>query len=128
MHWSPHCMNTCFHNTMPPPCLTTSVESPVTTVPLTIPHEYLDLREVFNKDKAVSLPLHRPWDCSIDLLPHAMLPKKRVYPLSLAEMKAMDEYIEEALASDSRPPLWLLDSSSCRKRMAGSVHVSITGA
>ncbi|XDV19983.1 hypothetical protein PO909_025369 [Leuciscus waleckii] len=34
-----------------------------------VPAEYLDLEEVFNKSRAASLPLHRPYDCAIDLLP-----------------------------------------------------------
>ncbi|KAK3539118.1 hypothetical protein QTP86_025049 [Hemibagrus guttatus] len=34
----------------------------------------------------------------IDLLPNASPPRWRVYPLSLPETKAMEEYIEEALA------------------------------
>ncbi|KAK3506869.1 hypothetical protein QTP70_030608 [Hemibagrus guttatus] len=46
---------------------------------------------------ATKLPPHRPWDCAIDLLPGAKLPKGRVYPLSITENKAMEEYISEAL-------------------------------
>ncbi|KAK3565219.1 hypothetical protein QTP86_001028 [Hemibagrus guttatus] len=46
---------------------------------------------------ATKLPPHRPWDCAIDLLPGAKLPKGRVYPLSIPENKAMEEYISEAL-------------------------------
>ncbi|XDV53915.1 hypothetical protein PO909_022310 [Leuciscus waleckii] len=34
-----------------------------------VPAEYLDLKEVFSKSRAASLPLHRPYDCAIDLLP-----------------------------------------------------------
>ncbi len=43
------------------------------------------------------LPPHRPWDCAIDLLPGAKLPKGRVYPLSIPARKAMEDYIKEAL-------------------------------
>ncbi|KAK3575165.1 hypothetical protein QTP86_020927, partial [Hemibagrus guttatus] len=45
------------------------------------------------------LPPHRPWDCTIDLLPNAMPPKSKVYPLSRPETQAMEDYIEEALSS-----------------------------
>lgn len=31
------------------------------------------------------------------MLPNIMLPESRIYPLSLPESKAMEEYIEEAL-------------------------------
>ncbi|KAL0151676.1 hypothetical protein M9458_053077, partial [Cirrhinus mrigala] len=34
-----------------------------------MPKEYLDLKEVFSKSRAASLPLHRPYDCGIDLVP-----------------------------------------------------------
>lgn len=37
-------------------------------------------------------------DCAINLLPGTTQPKGRVYPLSLKEQKAMEEYIPEALA------------------------------
>ncbi|KAK3511511.1 hypothetical protein QTP70_008990 [Hemibagrus guttatus] len=46
---------------------------------------------------ATKLPPHRPWDCAIDLLPGAKLPKGRVYPLSLPENKTMEEYISVSL-------------------------------
>lgn len=34
-----------------------------------VPPCYLDLKDVFNKSKATSLPPHRAYDCAIDLLP-----------------------------------------------------------
>ncbi|KAL0152968.1 hypothetical protein M9458_051721 [Cirrhinus mrigala] len=96
--WSPFCMKNCF-SIQPQLCLTTSIESPETQVKVTIPSHYKDLSEVFSKTKATQLPPHRPWDCAIDLLPNAMPPKSRVYPLSRTEEQAMEEYIEEALDS-----------------------------
>ncbi|KAK3507585.1 hypothetical protein QTP70_029521 [Hemibagrus guttatus] len=47
---------------------------------------------------ASKLPPHQPWDCSIDLLPGEPVPRGRIYPLSIPEEKAMEEYIKEALA------------------------------
>lgn len=38
--------------------------------------------KVFSKDRALSLPPHRPYDCAIDLLPSAPLPVKKLYNLS----------------------------------------------
>ncbi|KAL0152743.1 hypothetical protein M9458_052466, partial [Cirrhinus mrigala] len=46
---------------------------------------------LFSKQAATRLPPHRPWDCAIELLPGAQLPKGRIYPLSIPE------YIMEAL-------------------------------
>ncbi|KAI2647999.1 Transposon Tf2-9 polyprotein [Labeo rohita] len=97
-HWSQFCMENCLL-AQPQPCLTTSVESPDTQVKITIPDHYQDLSEVFSKSKATQLPPHRPWDCAIDLLPNAMPPKSKVYPLSRMEDQAMEDYIEEALES-----------------------------
>ncbi|KAK3515993.1 hypothetical protein QTP70_000534 [Hemibagrus guttatus] len=57
------------------------------------------LQEAFSKEKAMQLPPHHLWDCAINLLPNAMPPKCKVYPLSLPESQAMEEYIEEALAA-----------------------------
>uniref|UniRef100_A0A9J8D1R8 Reverse transcriptase/retrotransposon-derived protein RNase H-like domain-containing protein n=1 Tax=Cyprinus carpio carpio TaxID=630221 RepID=A0A9J8D1R8_CYPCA len=34
-----------------------------------VPTEYQDLKEVFSKSRAASLPPHRPYDCAIELLP-----------------------------------------------------------
>ncbi|KAK3511603.1 hypothetical protein QTP70_011262 [Hemibagrus guttatus] len=97
-HWSQFCFSHCLNNTIVKPCLTTSVESPECN-PVTIPSCYHDLQEVFSKTKATQLPPHRPWDCTIDLLPNAMPPKSKVYPLSRPETQAMEDYIEEALSS-----------------------------
>ncbi|KAK3559672.1 hypothetical protein QTP86_013919, partial [Hemibagrus guttatus] len=64
-----------------------------------LPHQYMDFLEVFSEERAARLPLHQVWDCAIDLLPNTSLPKGRIYPLSLPESKAMEEYIETALAA-----------------------------
>lgn len=45
----------------------------------------------------MSLPPHRDYECAIDLLPGAPLPKGRLYSLSNAEDRAMEEYINSSL-------------------------------
>ncbi|KAL4009381.1 hypothetical protein ACER0C_003233 [Sarotherodon galilaeus] len=64
-----------------------------------IPSVYHDLAQVFCKDKARSLPPHRPYDCGIDLLPGAPLPTSRLYSLSRPEWESMEKYINESLAA-----------------------------
>uniref|UniRef100_A0A3B3DGY8 Gypsy retrotransposon integrase-like protein 1 n=1 Tax=Oryzias melastigma TaxID=30732 RepID=A0A3B3DGY8_ORYME len=64
-----------------------------------VPVVYHDLKEVFSKTRATSLPPHRPYDCVIDLLPGTTPPRGRLYSLSSPEQQAMQEYIEDALAS-----------------------------
>ncbi len=62
-----------------------------------IPSDYQPFQDVFSKQAATRLPPHWPWDCVIDLLPSANPPKGRVYPLSIPEREAMEDYIQEAL-------------------------------
>jgi len=58
-----------------------------------------DLGSVFSKDKASSLPPHRPYNCSINLLPGAPLPTSRLYNLSRPERESMEVYIRDYLAA-----------------------------
>ncbi|KAG1924662.1 hypothetical protein F2P79_026017 [Pimephales promelas] len=64
-----------------------------------VPAEYLDLKEVFSKSRAASLPPHRPYDCAIDLLPGKSPPKGKLYSLSIPEREAMEKYISDSLAA-----------------------------
>ncbi len=75
----------------------TLIESPESQETPSFPSDYAAFQDVFSKQAATILPPHRPWDCAIDLLPGAKLPKGRVYPLSIPECKAMEDYIREAL-------------------------------
>ncbi|KAK3539464.1 hypothetical protein QTP70_008500 [Hemibagrus guttatus] len=100
--WSDYCIQHCLRSLpMHPPETavlgSTTIESPVSCTQLNLPGEYQDYQDVFSQMAATKLPPHRPWDCAIDLLPGAKLPKGRVYPLSIPENKAMEEYISEAL-------------------------------
>ncbi|XP_052453258.1 uncharacterized protein LOC128014065 [Carassius gibelio] len=112
LKWGMSCHHTCITppakipKVSPPlrksslPVQSTSVESPDTKMDHIIPPEYRAFQDVFSKQLATKLPPHRPWDCAIDLLPGATLPKGRIYPLSIPEQKAMEEYIQEALAQE----------------------------
>lgn len=48
---------------------------------------------ISRKARAVSLPLYRPYDCSIDLVPALMPPRGRLFSLSGPEREAMEVYI-----------------------------------
>ncbi len=105
LKWGNQCFPDCFRSLprqSPPakPILSlnaTSIESPVDQQSVDIPECYSHFRDVFCLKKATWLPPHWPWDCTIDLLPVESVPKGKIYPLSLPEQKAMEEYIEEAL-------------------------------
>ena len=62
-----------------------------------VPSCYHDLKAVFSKSRALSLPPHRPFDCAINLLPGAPIPKGRLYSISGPERAAMDDYITSSL-------------------------------
>uniref|UniRef100_A0A8C1NZE8 Gypsy retrotransposon integrase-like protein 1 n=1 Tax=Cyprinus carpio TaxID=7962 RepID=A0A8C1NZE8_CYPCA len=64
-----------------------------------VPAEYHDLKEVFSKSRADSLPPHRPYDCAIELLPGTSPPKGKLYSLSIPETAAMEKYISSSLAT-----------------------------
>uniref|UniRef100_A0A8C6Q666 Gypsy retrotransposon integrase-like protein 1 n=2 Tax=Nothobranchius TaxID=28779 RepID=A0A8C6Q666_NOTFU len=96
--WSSHCLTNCLRSASP----SSSAPTPDPPVPPDlsgVPEEYHDLSLVFSKDRASSLPPHRPYDCAIDLLPGAPLPSSRLYNLSKPEQVCMSTYIQESLAS-----------------------------
>uniref|UniRef100_A0A3B5QX72 CCHC-type domain-containing protein n=1 Tax=Xiphophorus maculatus TaxID=8083 RepID=A0A3B5QX72_XIPMA len=94
--WSTHCLSTCLQaaNHPGPVPLGPPVQDPDLSG---IPKDYHDLKEVFSKHRATSLPPHRPYDCAINLLPGTCPPKGRLFSLSVPEDQAMRDYIKEAL-------------------------------
>ncbi|KAK3513472.1 hypothetical protein QTP70_015467, partial [Hemibagrus guttatus] len=106
LKWGDTCFPGCFPHLPAPhsptpislPVQATSIESPLVNQPLQIPTCYTPFSDVFCPKRASKLPPHRPWDCAIDLLPGEPVPRGRLYPLSIPEEKAMEEYIKEALA------------------------------
>ncbi|KAK3553664.1 hypothetical protein QTP70_006867 [Hemibagrus guttatus] len=100
--WSDYCVQHCLRSLpMCPPETallgSTTIEIPMSSTQANLPGEYQDYQDVFSQMAATKLPPHQPWDCAIDLLPGAKLPKGRVYPLSIPENKAMEDYISYSL-------------------------------
>lgn len=98
LSWSPHCHADCLRSALTPnaPVVPSSPEA----IDLQkVPETYHDLALVFSKDRALSLPPHRPYDCAIDLLPGATLPSGRLYNLTKSEHLAMESYIRDSLAA-----------------------------
>ncbi len=105
LKWGNSCFPHCFPRLPRPitsvhvqlPIHSTSVESPIEKQSVYVPSSYSHFSDVFCPRRAAQLPPHRPWDCAIDLFPGEPVPHRKIYPLSLPEQKAMEEYIEEAL-------------------------------
>ncbi|KAK3539896.1 hypothetical protein QTP70_015801 [Hemibagrus guttatus] len=89
----------CLRDPVVRPCRTSQVQRPLEAAGGHLPSQYMDFHMVFSEERAARLPHHQVWDCAIDLLPNASPPKGRIYPLSLPESKAMEEYIESSLAA-----------------------------
>uniref|UniRef100_A0A8C1X667 Retrotransposon gag domain-containing protein n=1 Tax=Cyprinus carpio TaxID=7962 RepID=A0A8C1X667_CYPCA len=81
--WSESCHESCLVSA----CPAVSVLQEETMVLSNVPAEYLDLKEVFSKSRAASLPPHRPYDCAIDLVPGRSPPKGKLYSLSIPERR-----------------------------------------
>ncbi len=96
MSWSQSCHACCLGVASSPVSVSPVLQ--VEAADLTgVPAEYLDLRLVFSRSRATSLPPHRPFDCAIDLLPGTSPPRGRLFSLSGPEREAMDKYIQESI-------------------------------
>lgn len=100
-NWSVKCHELCLQSALSPVdgAPAPPIPSPESPDLSDVPKAYHDLAEVFSKDKALSLPPHRPYDCAIELLPNATLPTSRLYNLSQPEHKTMESYIRDSLAA-----------------------------
>ena len=65
-----------------------------------IPEQYKDFEDVFQKKNADMLLEHRPYDCAIDLLEGAQPPFGPIYNLSQTELAELRKYIDENLAKN----------------------------
>ncbi|KAK3544289.1 hypothetical protein QTP86_009141 [Hemibagrus guttatus] len=99
VRWSATCLRGCLRDPVSRPCRTSQVERSLEAAGGHLPCQYTDFHMVFSEERAARLPCHQVWDCAIDLLPNASPPKGQIYPLSLLESKAMEEYIESSLAA-----------------------------
>lgn len=65
--WSLHCHSLCLHSAWPSSVTDPQAETKESEFPdlTAVSSEYHDLKEVFSKAKALSLPPHGPYDCSI---------------------------------------------------------------
>ena len=89
--WSSYCLATCLRSARSP---SEGTSSPVICEPPDlsgVPTVYHDLGEVFSKQRALSLPPHRPYDCAIRLRPGAPLPSSRLYNVSRPERESMEK-------------------------------------
>jgi len=103
LSWNVSCHVKCLMSAIPPiSSVPTSQEEPGDLTG--VPEEYHDLRTVFSRSRANSLPPHRSYDCSIDLLPGTTPPRGRLYSLSAPERKALEDYLSVSLDAGTIVP------------------------
>jgi transposase InsO family protein len=69
------------------------------TSSVSLPTEYQEFADIFDKEKASRLPEHRPYDCPIDLVEGKQPPFGPIYSLSPSELETLRQYIDENLAN-----------------------------
>jgi hypothetical protein len=69
------------------------------TAPGNIPDHFREFHNVFSKESFDVLPESKPWDHAIELIPGEKPSGCKVYPLSPAEQKELDAFIQENLNS-----------------------------
>jgi len=62
-----------------------------------IPGEYHEYADIFSKERADTLPDHRPYDLKINLEDGAEPPLSRMYSLSQTEVQALRKFLDENL-------------------------------
>ncbi|SJL06737.1 uncharacterized protein ARMOST_10079 [Armillaria ostoyae] len=70
-----------------------------------VPEQYRDFKDLFTKENFDDLPVRKPWDHTIELIPNAknMLDCK-VYPLNPIKQKELDKFFDENLTSGHIKP------------------------
>lgn len=97
-NWSPFCYAHCLQSAADD--IRPARNNPPEAICLdNVPSTYHDLRQVFSKERAQSLPPNRPYDCTIELINNTPLPSSRLYQVSHAEREALREYIDSSLAA-----------------------------
>src|SRR5260221_3552847 len=69
-----------------------------------VPAQYHDFRDVFCKEAFDKLPPQKAWDHAIDLTPRTELPCSQMFPLSPAEQKELDDFLQENLVNSHIHP------------------------
>lgn len=119
-----NCLQTLHHSVPVVGCLKPTSESQDLVPP--VYHDFLD---VFDKQKADTLPPHRAYDCPIELFPGAEIPFGRIFPLSEPELLVKD-YVNENLEKGSSDTLLLQpeqEYSLLKRRTTHFGRVWITG-
>jgi len=87
--WSTYCLPNCLRSAIQSSTKIVIDHSTPSTDLSSVPPEYHDVGTVFSKERALSLPPQRPYDCAIDLLSGDPPLGSRLYNLSKPQWEAM---------------------------------------
>ena len=73
-------------------------KKPEKTAAELVPPQYHVYLDVFEKKASECMPLHKPWDHAIDLVPDFKPIKSRIYPCSPIKREEIDAFINDQLA------------------------------
>jgi len=92
-----------------------------------VPSEYYEFADIFSKNKAETLPPHRPYNLKINLEEGAQPLVGPIYSLSASEQEALKEFIEENLNMGFIQPTSSLHSAPVLfvKKKDGSLHLCV---
>src|SRR5258705_3708331 len=79
-----------------------------------VPAQYHNFRDVFSKEAFDELPPWKAWDHAIDLSPGTELPHSQTFPLSPAEQKELDDFLQENRSEEHTSELQSLRHLVCR--------------
>uniref|UniRef100_A0A8C5Q592 Gypsy retrotransposon integrase-like protein 1 n=2 Tax=Leptobrachium leishanense TaxID=445787 RepID=A0A8C5Q592_9ANUR len=91
---SPYCKERCLQTSH---TMNTILDTNMVRLGVQVPPTYQAFSDVFDEKGVETLPPKRPYDCPIDLLPGAVIPYGRLYPLSEPELTVLKGYIDENL-------------------------------
>src|SRR5260370_13611336 len=86
---------------------------------------YKNFADVFSEEAFAHLPPCKAWDHTIELHPDAKLPRGRMFPLSPAEQKELNEFLRENFANGQIHPSKSLIGAPVFfvKKKEGSLHL-----
>jgi hypothetical protein len=78
-------------------CFLKEEKAPWLSATIELPLEYHQYSKVFSEKESQCFPLSKLYNHKIDLMENAKMKRSKVYPLSIPELKELDNYLEENL-------------------------------
>ncbi|CAJ0966125.1 unnamed protein product [Ranitomeya imitator] len=94
--WGQGCYGNCFNDHIDGNCFNAHIAA---VVKKELPEAIQDFWRVFLEVESQALPPHRDYNCAIEFIPGATLPKSRLFNLTIPKREALKEYLQTSLAA-----------------------------